>query len=217
MKDSSAALPKARVERLVVEELGDEVLVYDLDSDEAHCLSPTAALVWRHCDGGTSAGSVAPLLADGAGEELVWGAVEELSYKGLLADPVTEREGGRGWSRRELLVRMGGASATVATAGLITSIVAPIPEAAATHACPGPCTSPAVCCPEGTPQANTCSRPNTAACSNNNANCCSSCCGNGNVCVTAGSKANGAACRDNCECASQNCPAVPGQDVCAPA
>ena len=36
---------------LSVNDVGGEILVYDRDTDTAHCLSETAALVWRACDG----------------------------------------------------------------------------------------------------------------------------------------------------------------------
>jgi len=44
-------LPQARSEDLVIQDIGDEVLVYDLTRHKAHCLNRTAALVWRKCDG----------------------------------------------------------------------------------------------------------------------------------------------------------------------
>ena len=40
--------PRARTEGLVVTELPDELLVYDLERHRAHCLNPTAALVFKH-------------------------------------------------------------------------------------------------------------------------------------------------------------------------
>jgi hypothetical protein len=45
------ARPLARKQDLLVRELADEVLVYDLANDEAHCLNETAAFVWMRCDG----------------------------------------------------------------------------------------------------------------------------------------------------------------------
>ena len=54
--------PHARKEGLVVKELPDELLVYDLERHRAHCLNPTAALVWKHSDGQTSVEEIATLL-----------------------------------------------------------------------------------------------------------------------------------------------------------
>ena len=50
--------PLARREGLVIRELADEVLVYDLDRDRAHCLNQTAAFIWQCCDGRTSTETV---------------------------------------------------------------------------------------------------------------------------------------------------------------
>ncbi len=36
---------------LLVEELGEDVVVYDLDRDQVHVLNPVAALVWKSSDG----------------------------------------------------------------------------------------------------------------------------------------------------------------------
>jgi hypothetical protein len=63
-------LPKARTADLVINDLTDEVLVYDLKRDKAHCLNPTAAAVWKLCDGKSSAAEIAGRLfsqtADGS-------------------------------------------------------------------------------------------------------------------------------------------------------
>ena len=82
---SRSKKPLARSEELVIEELGDELLVYDESTHRAHCLSATAARVWRACDGqrtpdalcaelGLDAGSVARALAELAACELFEGA-----------------------------------------------------------------------------------------------------------------------------------------------
>ena len=44
---STALLPRAHTDGLVIKELPNETLVYDLKTDEAHCLNQTAALVWK--------------------------------------------------------------------------------------------------------------------------------------------------------------------------
>ena len=48
---AAAPFARKREGHLVIDELPDEVLVYDLDRHKAHCLNQTAALVWQHCDG----------------------------------------------------------------------------------------------------------------------------------------------------------------------
>ena len=59
---STAALPRARIDGLVIKELPNETLVYDLERDEAHCLNQAAALVWKHCDGKTTIVKMTSLL-----------------------------------------------------------------------------------------------------------------------------------------------------------
>lgn len=98
-------LPRSRIENLVISELDDETLVYDLERNEAHCLNLTAALVWGHCDGRTTATQAARLLKGKLGApvdtDLVWLAVKQLERFHLV-------EGARkkpAVSRRELILK----------------------------------------------------------------------------------------------------------------
>jgi hypothetical protein len=79
---NAARLPYARTDNLVIRELDDETLVYDMERDEAHCLNQTAALVWKECDGKTTATEAARALKkelDAPVEaDLVWLAVKQL-------------------------------------------------------------------------------------------------------------------------------------------
>ena len=51
--------PRARTSRLVTRDLGDELLVYDLDRHKAYCLNQVAMEVFRHCDGETTISDMA--------------------------------------------------------------------------------------------------------------------------------------------------------------
>ena len=63
MKESNNhAMPRARQEKLLVHELTDEVLVYDLKRHKAHSLNKTAALVWQRCDGKSGVTEITRLL-----------------------------------------------------------------------------------------------------------------------------------------------------------
>lgn len=44
-------LPRKREQGLVVQEMPGETLVYDMDTNKAHCLNEPAARVWNACDG----------------------------------------------------------------------------------------------------------------------------------------------------------------------
>ena len=118
-------IPLARSDELVIEELGDELLVYDLASNRAHSLSAPAARVWRACDGTTPASKVALQL--GLEHAEVAHALDELSTCELLAPSVEN-----GLSRRELSVRVVKGAAAAAAAPLIFSITAPNAMAALT-------------------------------------------------------------------------------------
>lgn len=119
--------PLARSEDLLIEEVGDELLVYDQHDDRAHCLGPLAASVWRACDGETSADAIAEKLSSDA--DSVAMALAQLSDIKLL-------EGGSvvvgGMTRRDLGFRAAKVGAAAATVPLIVSITAPVAEAAAT-------------------------------------------------------------------------------------
>ncbi|MCA1593965.1 MAG: PqqD family protein [Acidobacteria bacterium] len=84
--------PRARADNLVVRELPDEVLVYDLERHRAVCLNRTAALVWKHCDGRRDAAGIARhlrgQLPEAMPEELVWLALERLGREHLLCERV---------------------------------------------------------------------------------------------------------------------------------
>ena len=62
MPNTAAIFPKARSQQIVVQELPDETLVYDLKRHKALCLNRAAGLVWKRCDGQTSAPEIAALL-----------------------------------------------------------------------------------------------------------------------------------------------------------
>jgi hypothetical protein len=149
-QNAGGRVPRARTEGLVIQELPDEVLVYDRDRDEAHCLNQTAALVWKYCDGETTVTNIAKRLenelnTERVDEKIVWYALDQLSKDHLLEENVVPPALLGGMSRREM-VRVLGVAAVVAVP-LVTSIVAPTPAQAATCLPSGSaCTASAQCC-----------------------------------------------------------------------
>lgn len=113
--DLRAATPLARADDLVVEELGDERLIYDLRVHRAHSLSTTAAAVWQRCDGKTGVAGLAVEL--GLEPDTVQRALDELEACELLEAPPRS-----GTTRRELGIKLVGAAAA---APLIVSLTAP--------------------------------------------------------------------------------------------
>ena len=115
----------ARQNGLVVQEMPDEVLVYDLDTNKAHCLNQSAAFVWKSCDGNNSvADIVRQFESTGAGkvtEDFVWLAIDQLGENGLLQNQVAPKFHGQ--SRRQVLKTIGLAS--IVAVPVIASLVAP--------------------------------------------------------------------------------------------
>ena len=115
----------ARQNGLVVQEMPDEVLVYDLDTNKAHCLNQSAAFVWRSCDGAKSVPDIVrEFESNGRGkvtEDFVWLAIDQLNENGLLDGEITPRF--QGQSRRQVLKTIGLAS--LVALPVIASLVAP--------------------------------------------------------------------------------------------
>lgn len=126
--------PKARFNGLVVQEMPDEVLVYDLDTNKAHCLNSSAAMVWRSCDGTRSVADIVKEFErsgnGGVSEDFVWLALDQLQENDLLETKLAKRFSGQ--SRRQVLKTIGLAS--IVAVPVIASLVAP-PNALAVVSC----------------------------------------------------------------------------------
>ena len=148
--------PVARRDGLLTRELPDELLVYERDEHRAHCLNRTAAVVFGHADGTRTitdlALVVAPDVDRATAESVVAEALARLGEAGLLeGEPPAS-----GWSRREMVRRVG------IGAALLLPVVAPTPaEAAAT------CVSNCAGKPNGTPCSCAFANPCTDTCVSN--------------------------------------------------
>jgi len=146
--------PLARTDGLVINELTDEVLVYDLQRDKAHCLNHTAASVWKQCNGRTTVAEIARRLSCEASdsqlkvapsaEQVVWLALEQLSSYHLLEQRAFLPAGRPRISRREA-IRLAGVGAIALP--IIVSISAPTPAQAGTcKSKNASCSTGAECC-----------------------------------------------------------------------
>jgi len=140
--------PLARTEQLIVKEVDDEVLVYDLKTDKAHCLNDTAAKVWKNCDGEKSVTDITAVLANGTEalveEGVVWLALDQLKQFKLLVDVPNAPLVFAGMTRRQLVRTLGVAAIALP---VVVSIIAPTPAMAASPcSAKDPCTVPADCC-----------------------------------------------------------------------
>jgi Coenzyme PQQ synthesis protein D (PqqD) len=129
---NNSQVPVARKEGLVIQEMPDEVLVYDLDTNKAHCLNQTAAFVWKSCDGRNSVAEITKLVGANSGsavpEDLVWLAIDQLSEKNLLANNLKANFNGS--TRREVIKKIG--LAAVIGIPIVASLTAPTSVLAAT-------------------------------------------------------------------------------------
>ena len=144
---STAALPRARKDGLVIKELVNETLVYDLERDEAHCLNQTSALVWKRCDGKTTIAKMTSLLQDELGisvsADVVWLAVKQLRDFHLVESYDKETVSMPLVSRRSLVLKYAPAALVLP---LILSISAPTAAQASTNpACANPTNKPVGC------------------------------------------------------------------------
>ena len=146
MKNSQ--IPNARKEGLVIQEMPNEVLVYDLNSNKAHCLNQTAAFVWKSCDGIKSVADISKTFEAQMGhnvpDDMIWLALDQLGEKNLLEQKI--QPDFHGQSRREVIKKVG--LAAVVALPIVASLTAP--TAALAVGCSGVAVSCAGC-PDGTP------------------------------------------------------------------
>ncbi len=135
--------PRMRERGLVVQEAADEMLVYDLDTNKAHCLNNSAAAVWRLCDGTRNVEDISRLFNslgnDKITEDFVWLAIDQLADSNLFEDAMPQRRF-EGLSRRKAIKSLG--LATAIALPVVASLVAP-QNVLATGSCA--CVVPADC------------------------------------------------------------------------
>lgn len=125
--------PQARMSELVAKEIPGELLIYDLNSHQAHCLNQMAALVWQHCDGKSSIAAIKQAISQelqaDVREEIIWTALEQLSRSNLLENKITKPTHKAAVSRRQALRQLGLMAVAAPT---VLSILAPTAQAAST-------------------------------------------------------------------------------------
>ncbi len=147
------AHPKRRDEGLIVREVEGEVIVYDLDRHEAHCLNPEAVRLWNACDGNNNGQEILHLLYGDQPEQVHEAAflvgLQQLQEKHLF-DAKGESlafDNEIRVSRRDLLARYGKVAAMAVALPAVISILSPTPaEAASCFASGATCTTSSQCC-----------------------------------------------------------------------
>jgi hypothetical protein len=172
--------PKGRENDIVVQQLKDEVLIYDLTTNKAFCLNETSAAIWNLCDGNSSVSDitkqVSKQLKSPVTEDFVWLALDGLKKENLIENETQFSTLFEGLSRREAIRKVGLGS--MIALPMISSLIAPT----AAHA----------------QSAGAALAANGATCTAN-ADCNSTCCAS-NTCTAAGTVPRNGACTATCQC-----------------
>jgi hypothetical protein len=81
-------IPLARTEKLIIQEVDDELVVYDREKNISHCLNRMAAIVWSFCNGQNTVEEIATLLE----QELYISADDDVNMKELVELTLQELE-----------------------------------------------------------------------------------------------------------------------------
>jgi hypothetical protein len=130
MEPTHSLHPRARQNDILVEQVGDETIVYDGERHEAHSLNRSASIVWQHSDGEHSVPQLAEVLGTEMGIEpddsLVEYALDRLANAHLLEGAAIESV-----SRRDAVRRLTLAGAAAVALPVVLSMVAPTEAMAA--------------------------------------------------------------------------------------
>ncbi len=103
--------PRARKENIVVQELRNEILIYDLLKNKALCLNQTSTLIWHECDGTKSVAEIKSILSKKLkttiNEDIVWLALSQFKTDNLLQKSEGFRTPIDGSIRREVIRKLG--------------------------------------------------------------------------------------------------------------
>ncbi len=160
-------LPSAHNSDLVVQELENETLLYDMQNHKAFCLNETCSIIWKNCDGQTKTKELAD--KNNLTEELIELAINELQKYNLIKEKIETQVPKDKVERRKFLVK----AATMAAVAIPTVSTIVAPRAVNAQSCAG--TGPLMPLPANAPAAN------SPACGNY---CVSPCCMSGNAVST---------------------------------
>ena len=96
---------------LTIEELPDELMIFDSNRNKAFCLNQTAAFVWKHADGSRTVDEIADLMTKQMGKpitrEMIEFSLNILAKDGLLEAPAASTPIAPGLTRRAVLQKFG--------------------------------------------------------------------------------------------------------------
>jgi len=89
MSGDKHSRPKTR-SNIIIQDIGDEAMVYDSDGEKIHVLNHSALAIWKFCDGKNTCDDIYKKMSElypDAGIELsddIKSTINELKIKGLL-------------------------------------------------------------------------------------------------------------------------------------
>ncbi len=142
--------PMGRKENIVIQELDNEILIYDLNENEAFCLNETSAIIWQMCDGTKTVPEISRALGEKQNslvpEDFVWLALEQLQKEKLISNEFKFNDVFAGMTRRHVIRKIGLGS--MVALPIVASMIAPVAaSAASTCLCgsPGDCLTQTGC------------------------------------------------------------------------
>lgn len=124
-------LPKIRT-GFIVQELDNEVLIYDTNANKSYCLNSTARIVFNACDGKN-------LFSDlELPDDLIFFTLDEFKKNDLIEDDYVSPFAGI--NRREVIKKVG--LGTMIALPVISGLIAPSAAMAASGACSSVCIGP---------------------------------------------------------------------------
>lgn len=114
-------LPQAQIKDIIVQEIENELLIYNLTTNKAYSLNSTAKLVYQSCDSKTSIAEFAK--RHNLSSDLIFFALDELKKEDLLEENSSYKSPFIGISRREVVKKVG--LTTLVALPIIASVVAP--------------------------------------------------------------------------------------------
>lgn len=119
--DMNKIVPQAKTDNIVIQNLNDEILIYDLKRNKAFCLNDTLAKIYNLCDGQTDFVELKSKYQ--FSDDIIYFALDELRKNFLLAESASYESPYHNLSRREIVRKIGLAS--MIALPVISSLVAP--------------------------------------------------------------------------------------------
>ena len=114
-------LPKARTSDILMQEVLDEILIYDMSTHKIYQLNKTLSVVYQNCDGETTFDQL--IRNNNLTDDLIFLAIHQLKEGNLLEEDKTLASPFNNMSRREAIKRAG--IAAMVALPMISTVIAP--------------------------------------------------------------------------------------------